>query len=133
MDYKYPPIYKYGLIMLLIFMYFKHQRIMSHDKILTNSIVITCFVAILDYILIRNHPTPLESKQNKESKESSEEKFSDDDIEDIINSYDEESENDQGDDREMFNPHVAPRVSSYEPRSDKRRNERQYYSTDNMY
>ena len=85
MDYKYPPIYKYGLIMLLIFMYFKHQHIMTHDKILTNSIVITCFIAILDYILIRNHPTPLESK-NKEAKESFEESFSDDDIEDIINS-----------------------------------------------
>jgi hypothetical protein len=118
MDYKYPPIYKYGLMMLLIFMYFKHQHIMTHDKILTNSIAITCFIAVLDYILIRNHPTPLETK-NKEAKEKPDESFSNDDIEDIINSYDEESENDS-DEEEMINPHTSPRMSSRNSRHNRK-------------
>ena len=130
MDYKYPPIYKYGLLMLLIFMYFKHQRIMSHDKILINSIVITCIIVVLDYILIRNHPAPLETK----IKETYEENFSNEDIEDIINSYDEDSEN-ESNDQEMFNPHVAPTMhhSQHHSQHNNSHHGRRYYSTNNMY
>lgn len=129
MNYKYPPIYKYGLLLILIFMFFKHQKILTPDKILTYSIAITLFVAVLDYILIKDHPYPLESTENDKKKEDFDETFSDDDIEDIINSYDDESENDNGGD--MYNPHVAPTPNMI--LSNHNRGNRQYYSTNDMY
>lgn len=105
MKYKYPSIYKYGLLLLIIYMFFKHQNSMSSDKLLTNSIVITIIVGLIDFIIIKNHPNLLEteSQQEKEyqkqiererrekekrEKEKEEETLSDEDIDEIINSYD---------------------------------------------
>lgn len=56
MEYKYPPIYKYGFLLLTIYMLMKHQKIMTQDKLLTNSIIITVIVGLIDYIIINNHP-----------------------------------------------------------------------------
>lgn len=56
MFYKYPPIYKYGCSLIIIFMFFKHQKIMSQEKTLISSILLTLVYAILDYMIIENHP-----------------------------------------------------------------------------
>jgi hypothetical protein len=56
MKYKYPPIYKYGFLLLVLCMFFKHQQIMSQDKVLTNSIIIVIIFMACDYIIIKNHP-----------------------------------------------------------------------------
>jgi hypothetical protein len=107
---------------------------MTPDKMLTCSIAITVFTAVLDYILINDHPYPLESNDKKEKKkETFEENFSDDDIEDIINSYDDESENDANT-GDMYNPHVAhvPNMKSSEYDNPRHKNSR-YYSTSDMY
>lgn len=117
MNYKHPPIYKYGLLIIIIFMFFKHEKIISQDKILLYSIAITLFVAMLDFILINEHPYPLDS-ENKEKEET----FTDDDIDEIINSCDDESEID-----DMYNPHVA-----VTPKMMNNRDKRMYYSSDDL-
>lgn len=90
MNYKYPPIYKYGILLLIVYMFLKHQYIMTSNKLLINSVVITLFVIVLDYILIKNHPGPMENNQEKKKiKKNEDATFTDDDIENIINNYDE--------------------------------------------
>ena len=54
--YKYPPIYKYGFLLLVIYMFMKYQKIMTNDKLLINSIIITLIILIVDNIIINNHP-----------------------------------------------------------------------------
>ncbi len=95
MNYKYPPIYKYGLLLITIYMFVKHQKIMSPDKILLNSVLITLFVFIFDNIIIKEHPNLLENIKEQKYKEDSEDnsdffenELSDDEINEIINSYD---------------------------------------------
>lgn len=85
--YKYPPIYKYGFLLLVIYMFLKYQKIMSTDKLLYNSIVIVMIIAITDYIIIDNHPLPFDLDNNNNIKKQKQE-FDDVDIEEIINSSD---------------------------------------------
>lgn len=63
--YKYPPIYKYGFLLLTIYMLMKHQKIMTPDKLLTNSIIITLIIGIVDYAIIDNHPYPFFDGKNE--------------------------------------------------------------------
>lgn len=93
MNYKYPPIYKYGLLLLTIYMFIKHQKIMTPDKILLNSVLITLIMFIFDNIIIGDHPNLLEdSKEKKISSDdiddNLENELSDDEINEIIHSYD---------------------------------------------
>ena len=96
MNYKYPPIYKYGLLLLTIYMFIKHQKIMTPDKILLNCVLITLIVFIFDSIIIQNHPNLLEDSKEKKIKSESddtdeyleENELSDDEINEIIHSYD---------------------------------------------
>lgn len=95
MNYKYPPIYKYGLLLLTIYMFIKHQKIMTPDKILLNCVLITLIMFIFDNIIIQNHPNLLEDSKEKKLKlvsddtdEDMENELSDDEINEIIHSYD---------------------------------------------
>lgn len=73
--------------------------------------VITLFVVVLDYILIKNHPNPMENnKEKKKLKKNEEEIFTDDDIENIINNYDESH----------GQPRHAPRTEGNSRRQDQR-------------
>ena len=65
MEYKYPPIYKYALYLVLIYMFLKHQHIMPLDKLLINSIVIVLITIAIDYIIIKNH-TPIFGNDSEE-------------------------------------------------------------------
>jgi hypothetical protein len=88
MNYKYPPIYKYGLFFIAIYMFLKHQQLMTPDKLLVNSVVIALMIAIIDYIIIDNHPGIFEKKQQKSNVENFKEEINDQEIEEIINAYD---------------------------------------------
>jgi CBS-domain-containing membrane protein len=93
MNYKYPPIYKYGLLLLVIYMFIKHQKIMSSDKILLNSVIITLVVFIFDNVIIKDHPSLLEEMYKKKSSQSDDDydeqdDISDNELDEIINSYD---------------------------------------------
>lgn len=76
MTYKYPPIYKYGFLLLVVYMLMKHQKIMSQDKLLTNTIIITLIVGFVDFVIINNHPFLF--NDNSESFEDSDVEYSDD-------------------------------------------------------
>lgn len=100
MNYKYPPIYKYGLLLLTIYMFIKHQKILTPDKILFNSVLIVLIVFIFDNIIIRDHPNLLEdvefsnisSKKQDDDDDDFEKELSDDELDEIINSYDNDIE-----------------------------------------
>ena len=117
MDYKYSPIYKYGLLLLIIYMFLKHQKVMTSDKILINSVAIVIFIGIFDYVLIRNHPSLFEQMPN----ENFEETVSEDDIDDIINSYESSHHEDTNIDQSVMGGGVSTREN------------KQYYSTDMIY
>lgn len=68
MNYKYPPICKYGLLLILIFLFIKHQHIMIDEKILFNSISIVLIFIAIDYIIIKNHEPILGVSDNDPNK-----------------------------------------------------------------
>lgn len=95
-SYKYPPIYKYSFLLLIIFMFFKHQKILSQEKILINTILITLFVGFIDHVMIENHPNLFyikEFHQHRSYHNNTHDTIDDiDDILDLTNDVDEDSE-----------------------------------------
>ena len=83
--YKFSPFYKYALFLLIVYMFIKHQKIMSQEKLLTNSLIITLIICLLDYIIIDNHPHPFMSNILDDS---SDEDCLDDDYFDDIDDFD---------------------------------------------
>jgi len=67
MNYKYPSIYKYAFLLIVIYLFMKHQNIMSQDKLLLNSIVITIIIGIVDFVIIQDHPLPLDNNVQSET------------------------------------------------------------------
>ena len=81
MEYKYPPIFKYIILLLCIFMFIKHLKIMVNYQNAIITIMITIMIIMFDYIFIDNHPEILGN---------SIEKFSESDnidIDDILKNY----------------------------------------------
>lgn len=86
MEYRYSPIYKYIVLFIVIFLFFKHQKIIQDDLAIVNAIIITLMLVTFDYILIKDHPGPFKStKEDFDSDTDSEiekiEWFDDDDDE----------------------------------------------------
>jgi len=137
MDYKYPPIYKYAIFFIAIYMFLKHQQVMTLDKLLVNSIVMTLIIILIDFVVINNHPNLLENKNNDKQED-----FCDDlsgkEIEEIINSYDmsiaadlESDDEEQNEDvQEYSNKHEAfSPVNIYNKAHGRTR---QYFNTNDM-
>ena len=57
MEYKYHPIYKYGVFFILTYTFLRHQELMEHNLLLLNCALITIFVMIVDQMFIHNHIT----------------------------------------------------------------------------
>lgn len=89
MDYRYPPIFKYIILLLCIFMFIKHLKIMSNKDNLILSISILFIIIIFDYMIIEEHPDLLDYEKEKFANIDFEEVIEDKDIEEIINTYDE--------------------------------------------
>lgn len=66
MKYKYPPLYKYIAYFVIIYMFFRHQKILPKDKMLVNSLVLSIIVITLDYLFIERHPVPTDIEQKSE-------------------------------------------------------------------
>jgi hypothetical protein len=79
---------------------------MSMDKLLSNSIIITLIIVLIDYMIISDHTGLLENENNKRhskhKKEHFDDTFSDEDIDEIINAYDMETENIHTDNEEYY-------------------------------
>lgn len=78
MEYRYPPLYKYIVFLLILFLFLKHYKYITQDKYLIISILATLLIVLLDYMLIFDHPNILEIK----------ERFDCDDLDDIIEDND---------------------------------------------
>ena len=63
MEYRYPPLYKYIALFIILFLFFRHYKQFTQDKYLILSLLITSFVMLLDYMLIYNHPNLLHTDE----------------------------------------------------------------------
>lgn len=99
MEYKYPPIYKYIIFFIMVFMLIKHQKIMSQDKNLAISFALLVMIIVLDYIIIDKNPPLFEfkyrKKNNKKKKETFDntkdeifDEFTEEEIDELIDEYD---------------------------------------------
>jgi len=90
MNYKYPPVYKYALFLLLTYAFLRHQHIMPLEKILFNSIAITLIIITLDYLIIRDHTTLLDNVKTEQFVDDIEDTIimDDEEIDDIIDACD---------------------------------------------
>ena len=107
MEYKYPPIFKYIILLMCIFMFIKHLKIMVNHQNLMITISIVIMIMIFDYILIDNHTELLgNSKENFVDSSLLDEDLADidKDIEDILENYNiEDIEKELNDDQELQN------------------------------
>jgi hypothetical protein len=79
MEYKYSPIFKYIILLICIFMFTKHLKIVTNHQNLIITISIIIMIIIFDYVLIDNHPNLLDM-------DSDNDKNLDNDKEDFIGS-----------------------------------------------
>ncbi len=68
MDYKYPPIYKYIILLILITTFLRYYKVITKENFLILAGIFTYMVFVFDFILIRNHPSLL--KESHESQEN---------------------------------------------------------------
>lgn len=57
MEYRYPAIYKYIILFIILFLFFYQYKGISWKKYLILSLFITLLVILLDYIFINNNPS----------------------------------------------------------------------------
>ncbi len=65
MDYKYPPIYKYIILLILITTFLRYYKVITKENFLLIAGIFTYMVFIFDFILIRNHPALLSENQTE--------------------------------------------------------------------
>jgi hypothetical protein len=88
MEYKYPPIFKYIILLICIFMFIKHLKIMVNHQNLMITISIVIMIMIFDYILIDNHPELLGNPtENFIDSSLLDDPIFDKDIDDILENY----------------------------------------------
>lgn len=64
MFYKYPPIIKYVVFFVLLFLFIKEQNVIKdNEDVFMNTFIIVAIVAGLDYVLIHEHPSLLHQKE----------------------------------------------------------------------
>ncbi len=88
MEYKYPPIFKYIILLICIFMFIKHLKIMVNHQNLMITISVVIMIMIFDYILIDNHTELLGNpKENFVDSSLLDDPIFDKDIDDILENY----------------------------------------------
>lgn len=123
MEYKYPPLFKYIILLLCIFMFIKHLKIIPNkdNSILTISILI--MIIIFDYIIIDEHPDLLGGDMEKFTSSPDTNLIGDDvsdkDIEEILNTYDESEMQEYLDDAEKVE--IPKRKAFYQLPTDEKK------------
>jgi hypothetical protein len=89
MEYKYPPLFKYIILLICIFMFIYHLKIMVNHQNLMITIPIIVIIAIFDYILIRDHPGLLnQPSENFIASHVTEDIITEKDVKEILEDYD---------------------------------------------
>lgn len=65
MNYKYPPVYKYIILLILITTFLRYYKTLNKNDFLLIAGIFTYMVFIFDYVLINNHPALLDDKQSE--------------------------------------------------------------------
>lgn len=78
MDYKYPPIYKYIILLIVITTFLKYYELITKDNFLLIASIFVYISYLFDYVLIDNHPSLISlPSQNSENTKDNIEKFND--------------------------------------------------------
>jgi hypothetical protein len=56
MDYKYPPVYKYIILLILITTFLRYYKVLTKENFLLIAGIFTYMTFVFDYVLIENHP-----------------------------------------------------------------------------
>jgi len=59
MDYKYPPIYKYIILLILIASFLRYYKVLTKESFLVIAGIFTYMTFVFDYVLIESHPSLL--------------------------------------------------------------------------
>jgi hypothetical protein len=112
MEYKYPPIYKYIILLICIFLFIKHLKIMVVQQNLMITIPIIIIVMIFDYILIDNHTDLLgSSTENFLSPENVGDTITNEEIDEILKNYNpEDMEKELDDDEQLEYPNYTEKA-----------------------
>ena len=62
MNYKYPPIYKYILLLILFTTFLKYYKVITKENYLLVVSIFVYMVFVFDYMLIDNHPNLFDDK-----------------------------------------------------------------------
>jgi hypothetical protein len=101
MKYKYSPILKYIVLLISMFMFMKHTKILTNNHNFLISISILAMVIIFDYVLIDNHPNLLMDTDD-EIEEFDDGMITNEDIQNIIDNYDPfDAQQDLNDDEDL--------------------------------
>jgi hypothetical protein len=57
MEYKYPPVYKYIILLILITTFLKYYKVITKDNYMVIGVIFTYMTFVFDFILIENHPS----------------------------------------------------------------------------
>jgi hypothetical protein len=66
MNYKYPPIYKYIILLILITTFLRYYKVITKDNFLLIAGIFTYMVFLFDFVLIKNHPSLLTDDMDSE-------------------------------------------------------------------
>jgi hypothetical protein len=67
MDYKYPPVYKYIILLILITTFLRYYKVLTKENFLLIAGIFTYMTFVFDYVLIENHPGLFYDGQASES------------------------------------------------------------------
>ena len=70
MNYKYPPIYKYILLLILFTTFLKYYKVITKENYLLVVSIFVYMVFVFDYMLIDNHPNLFDDKINNKKEKT---------------------------------------------------------------
>jgi hypothetical protein len=77
MYYKYPPVYKYIILLILITTFLKYYKVITKENYLLIASIFAYMVFVFDYVLIEEHPNLFDEKKiekkNKKRKDKKKE------------------------------------------------------------
>jgi hypothetical protein len=75
MYYKYPPVYKYIILLILITTFLKYYKVITKENYLLIASIFAYMIFVFDYVLIEDHPNLFDDKmdciEKKEEKKTS--------------------------------------------------------------
>ena len=65
MEYRYPPLYKYIIIFVIVFLFLRYYNYITPDKYLWIALFVTILIILLDYMIISDHPNVMHNREDE--------------------------------------------------------------------